>query len=65
MVAKNEHTGDTLASKASTGEAKKNYDEAWERTFGAKKKNTLDDSDKKCECFHWGSCCGASTEGTD
>jgi hypothetical protein len=54
MTDKNPHTGDTLISKVNTKEYEENYD----RIFGVK--DTLTDSDKKCECFHWGTCCGAS-----
>lgn len=37
MAEKNEITGATLATKHLSGEAKKAYNEAWDRTFGEKK----------------------------
>ena len=37
MASKNNITGDSISSKFSTGDAKKNYDDAYDRIFGRKK----------------------------
>ena len=44
MSGRNDVTGDSLVSKISSGEAKKNYDEAWERCFGKHKEKVIEDS---------------------
>ena len=41
MTSTNDITGDRLVTKTSVGEAKKSYDDAYDRTFGNKRKASV------------------------